>query len=60
MIFYKTMKKNVFPTYPVLEKSVYHLITAISIELPIYIRLSVIFVRNLSYSFFQFCFLLSK
>ncbi len=35
MIFYKTLKKNFFPTYSVLEKSAYHLIVAISIELPI-------------------------
>ncbi len=37
MIFYKTIKKNFFPTYSVLEKSAYHLIVAISVELPIYI-----------------------
>ncbi len=36
MIFYKTMKKNFFPTYSVLEKSVYHLIVPISVELPMY------------------------
>ncbi len=36
MIFYKTMKKNFFPTYSVLEKSAYHLIVAISVELPIF------------------------
>ncbi len=34
MIFYKTMKKNFFPNYSVLEKSVYYLIVAISVELP--------------------------
>ncbi len=33
MIFYETIKKN-FPTYSVLEKSAYHLIVAISVELP--------------------------
>ncbi len=33
MIFYKNMKK-IFPTYSVLEKNVYHLIAAISVELP--------------------------
>ncbi len=36
MIFYKTMKKNFFPSYSVLEKSAYHLIVAISVELPTY------------------------
>ncbi len=36
MIFYKTTEKNFFPTYLVLEKSVYHLIAAISVELPIH------------------------
>ncbi len=35
MIFYKTIKKF-FSTYSVLEKSAYHLIMAISVELPIY------------------------
>ncbi len=35
MIFYKTMKKKNFLTYSVLEKSPYHLIVAISVELPI-------------------------
>ncbi len=34
MIFYKTMKK-IFLTYSVLEKNAYHLIVAISVELPI-------------------------
>ncbi len=34
MIFYKTMKEFFFPTYSVLEKSAYHLIVAISVELP--------------------------
>ncbi len=29
------MKKNFFPTYAVLEKSEYHLIVAISVELPV-------------------------
>ncbi len=29
--------KKLFPTYSVLEKSVYHLIVAISVELPIYL-----------------------
>ncbi len=38
MIFYKTMKKIFFPTYSVFEKSVYHLIVAISVELPICIQ----------------------
>ncbi len=37
MIFYKTAKKNFFPNYSVLEKSVYHLIMPISIELPTYL-----------------------
>ncbi len=35
MIFYKTIKK-IFPTYSVLDKSGYHLIVAISVELPIW------------------------
>ncbi len=35
MILYKNMKLF-FPTYSVLEKSAYHLIVAISVELPIY------------------------
>ncbi len=35
IIFYKTMKKKLFPTYSVLEKSAYHLIVAIFVELPI-------------------------
>ncbi len=34
MIFYKTHEKNFFPTYSALEKNVYHLIVAISVELP--------------------------
>ncbi len=38
MIFYKTTKKIFFPTYSVLEKSAYHLIVAISVELPICAR----------------------
>ncbi len=37
MIFYKTIK-NFFSIYSVLEKSVYHLIAAISVELPQYSR----------------------
>ncbi len=36
VIFYKTKKNFFFPNYSVLEKSVYHLIVAISAELPIY------------------------
>ncbi len=36
IIFYKTTKKNFFPTYSVLEKRAYHLIVAISVELPKY------------------------
>ncbi len=37
MIFYKTMSNFFFfPTYSVLKKSVYHLIVAISVELPMY------------------------
>ncbi len=33
----KEMILNFFPTYSVLEKSVHHLIVAISVELPIYV-----------------------
>ncbi len=36
MIFHKAMKK-IFPIYSVLEKSAYHLIVPISVELPMYI-----------------------
>ncbi len=36
MTLYKTMKKKIFPTYSVLEKSAYHLIVAISVELLTY------------------------
>ncbi len=53
-IFYKTMKKIFFPTYSVLEKSVYHLSVAIFVELPIYLRPKLLhikrFISSLSYS----------
>ncbi len=40
MIFCKTIKKK-FPTYSVLEKSTYHLIVAISVELHTHARMHI-------------------
>ncbi len=58
MILYKTMKKNFFPTYSVLEKSAYHLIVAISVELsPILsIVVYVIWVKMDAFKIFIFFF----